>query len=195
MNLGLRWDYFGVAHEKDGLFYRFDTTAGEEVPAGQLYDKDLQQFRASRFVRLRPDRQGHHGRSRLDGASSTTPLPRTFFWDISRGTASFVRDRLIRGLVRLRFPTRNSTGGALDPNTPCILGTISFRRIFRCGPASTHTLRTEFQLNVQQAIGRQSSLAGRLRWNEGNQTVSVPRHQSAEPSADHRGGLACVPTY
>src|SRR5262249_23180243 len=37
VNLGMRWDYFGVAHEKDGLFYRFDTTAGEEVPAGQLY--------------------------------------------------------------------------------------------------------------------------------------------------------------
>ncbi|HEY7097114.1 MAG TPA: TonB-dependent receptor [Terriglobales bacterium] len=44
LNLGLRWDYFGVVHEKDDLFYRFDTTSASEVPAGQLYDKDLNNF-------------------------------------------------------------------------------------------------------------------------------------------------------
>src|SRR5689334_520308 len=40
LNFGLRWDYFGVVGEKNDLFYRFDTTGANLVPAGQLYDKD-----------------------------------------------------------------------------------------------------------------------------------------------------------
>jgi len=44
-NFGMRWDYFGVVKEKNNLFYRFDPTgAGNVVPAGQLYDKDLNNF-------------------------------------------------------------------------------------------------------------------------------------------------------
>jgi outer membrane receptor protein involved in Fe transport len=44
LNLGLRWDYFGVANEKNGLFYRFDTGSGTEVQVGQLYNKDYNNF-------------------------------------------------------------------------------------------------------------------------------------------------------
>ncbi|MCI0356725.1 MAG: TonB-dependent receptor [Acidobacteria bacterium] len=45
LNLGLRWDYFGVPGEKDDLFFRFDPTgAGALVPTGQLYEKDYNNF-------------------------------------------------------------------------------------------------------------------------------------------------------
>jgi hypothetical protein len=44
VNYGMRWDYFGVVGEKNNLFYRFDPTSGNVVPAGQLYDKDLNNF-------------------------------------------------------------------------------------------------------------------------------------------------------
>jgi len=44
LNLGMRWDYFGVVNEKSGLFYRFDTGTGTEVPVGQLYNKDYNNF-------------------------------------------------------------------------------------------------------------------------------------------------------
>ena len=44
LNLGLRWDYFGVTNEKNNLFYRFDPTSEEEVPTGQLYGKDYNNF-------------------------------------------------------------------------------------------------------------------------------------------------------
>jgi len=48
-NFGMRWDYFGVVNERNSLFYRFVATgAGNVVPAGQLYDKDLNNF-APRF--------------------------------------------------------------------------------------------------------------------------------------------------
>jgi hypothetical protein len=40
----MRWDYFGVVGEKNNLFYRFDPTVGDVVPAGQLDNKDLNNF-------------------------------------------------------------------------------------------------------------------------------------------------------
>jgi outer membrane receptor protein involved in Fe transport len=46
---GLRWDYFGVVGERNNLFYRFDPeVANGTAPAGQLYDKDYNNF-APRF--------------------------------------------------------------------------------------------------------------------------------------------------
>jgi outer membrane receptor protein involved in Fe transport len=44
LNLGMRWDYFGVVGEKDNLFYRFDPAVLDTVDAGQLYDKDFNNF-------------------------------------------------------------------------------------------------------------------------------------------------------
>jgi hypothetical protein len=45
VNYGLRWDYFGVAGEKNGLFYTADlSNGGNNVPTSQLYDKDLNNF-------------------------------------------------------------------------------------------------------------------------------------------------------
>jgi len=44
VNYGMRWDYFGVVGEKNNLFYRFDPASGNVVPAGQLYNKDLNNF-------------------------------------------------------------------------------------------------------------------------------------------------------
>jgi hypothetical protein len=44
VNLGLRWDYFGVVGEKNDLFYRFDPTVSDTVDAGQLYNKDFNNF-------------------------------------------------------------------------------------------------------------------------------------------------------
>jgi hypothetical protein len=49
MNFGLRWDYFGVVGEKDGLFNTLSlTSATNTVPSGQIYGKDLNNF-APRF--------------------------------------------------------------------------------------------------------------------------------------------------
>ena len=44
LNLGLRWDYFGVVNEKSNLFYRFDPATESEIPVGQLYNKDYNNF-------------------------------------------------------------------------------------------------------------------------------------------------------
>jgi Carboxypeptidase regulatory-like domain/TonB dependent receptor/TonB-dependent Receptor Plug Domain len=45
LNYGLRWDYFGVTGEKNNLFYTISAAGGgDNVPTGQLYDKDLNNF-------------------------------------------------------------------------------------------------------------------------------------------------------
>jgi hypothetical protein len=46
LNYGVRWDYFGVTGEKDGLFYTVGdlSTGGDNVPTSQLYGKDLNNF-------------------------------------------------------------------------------------------------------------------------------------------------------
>ena len=45
LNYGLRWDYFGVTGEKNGLFFAFDpANGGDNVPTRQLYAKDYNNF-------------------------------------------------------------------------------------------------------------------------------------------------------
>ncbi len=48
LNYGMRWDYFGVTGEKNGLLWAFDPTAnggtGDNVPTRQLYAKDYNNF-------------------------------------------------------------------------------------------------------------------------------------------------------
>ncbi|HEV2717600.1 MAG TPA: hypothetical protein VGU64_20195, partial [Terriglobales bacterium] len=45
LNYGLRWDYFGVTGEKNGLFFAFNpANGGDNVPTKQLYDKDYNNF-------------------------------------------------------------------------------------------------------------------------------------------------------
>lgn len=43
VNLGLRWDYFGVIHEKDNLFSVYDPATGLQQ-VDQLYNKDFNNF-------------------------------------------------------------------------------------------------------------------------------------------------------
>ena len=44
LNLGLRWDYFGVVGEKNNLFNRFDAATDATLPVSQLYGKDFNNF-------------------------------------------------------------------------------------------------------------------------------------------------------
>ncbi len=45
LNYGLRWDYFGVTGEKNGLFYTYNpANGGSNDPTNQLYGKDFNNF-------------------------------------------------------------------------------------------------------------------------------------------------------
>ena len=45
LNMGLRWDYFGVVGEKNNLLWTFDpANGGDNVPTRELYNKDYNNF-------------------------------------------------------------------------------------------------------------------------------------------------------
>ena len=45
LNYGVRWDYFGVTGEKNGLMYTFNpANGGSNDQTNQLYDKDFNNF-------------------------------------------------------------------------------------------------------------------------------------------------------
>ena len=45
LNYGVRWDYFGVTGEKNGLLWAFDpANGGDNIPTKQLYAKDYNNF-------------------------------------------------------------------------------------------------------------------------------------------------------
>jgi hypothetical protein len=152
LNLGLRWDYFGVAHEKDGLFYRFDTTAGEEVTAGQLYEKDYNNF-APR-VSFAYDLTGK-GRTVVRGGWGV--FYDAFAQDIFLGhfpwNCFFCPGPAYSGIGPAAISDLGLTGGALDPNTPVFSEPSPSGEFFGADPKLRTPYVQNFNLNVQQGIG------------------------------------------
>ena len=157
VNLGLRWDYFGVAHEKDGLFYRFDTTSGEEVPAGQLYDKDYNNF-APRLS-FAYDLTGK-GTTVVRGGWGV--FYDAFAQDIFLGhfpwNCFFCPGPAYSGIGPAAISNLELTGGALDPNTPVYSTPSPLGEFFGSDPHLRTPYVQNFNLNVQQAIGNRAVL-------------------------------------
>jgi hypothetical protein len=157
LNLGLRWDYFGVAHEKDGLFYRFDTTAGEEVPAGQLYGKDFNNF-APR-VSFAYDVTGK-GKTVVRGGWGV--FYDAFAQDIFLGhfpwNCFFCPGPAYAGVGPALISSLSLTGGALDPNTPVFSGASPSGEFFGADPHLRTPYVQNFNVNVEQGIGTRAVL-------------------------------------
>jgi hypothetical protein len=157
LNLGMRWDYFGLAHEKDGLFYRFDTTSGEEVPVGQLYDKDYNNF-APR-VSFAYDLTGR-GSTVVRGGWGV--FYDAFAQDIFLGhfpwNCFFCPGPAYAGIGPAAISNLSLTGGALDPNTPVFSGPSPLGEFFGADPHLRTPYVQNFNLNLQQAIGNRAVL-------------------------------------
>jgi hypothetical protein len=157
VNLGLRWDYFGVVNEKDGLFYRFDTTAGEEVPAGQLYNKDYNNF-APRLS-FAYDLSGK-GTTVVRGGWGV--FYDAFAQDIFLGhfpwNCFFCPGPAYAGIGPAAISDLGLTGGTLDPNTPVFSGASPSAEFFGADPNLRTPYVQNFNLNIQQAIGGRAVL-------------------------------------
>ncbi len=157
VNLGLRWDYFGVVNEKDGLFYRFDTTAGEEVPAGQLYNKDYNNF-APRLS-FAYDLTGK-GTTVVRGGWGV--FYDAFAQDIFLGhfpwNCFFCPGPAYAGIGPAAISDLGLTGGTLDPNTPVFSGASPSAEFFGADPNLRTPYVQNFNLNIQQAIGGRAVL-------------------------------------
>jgi len=192
MNLGLRWDYFGVVHEKDGLFYRFDTTAGEEVPAGQLYGKDLNNF-APR-VSFAYDLTGK-GTTVIRGGWGV--FYDAFAQDIFLGhfpwNCFFCPGPAYSGIGPAAISDVGLTGGALDPNTPVFSGTSPSGEFFGADQHLRTPYVQNFNLNVQQAIGGRAVLQVGYVGTKGTKLFRFRDINQPSQAQITAADLACVP--
>ena len=159
VNLGLRWDYFGVVHEQNNLFYRFDTTSASEVPAGQLYDKDLNNF-APRIA-FAYDLTGK-GKTVVRGGWGM--FYDAFAQDIFLGhfpwNCFFCPGPAYAGVGPAAISGLGLTGGALDPNTPVFdaAGASPSGEFFGSAQKLPAPYVQNFNLNVQQSLGTRAVL-------------------------------------
>ena len=160
LNLGLRWDYFGVVGEKDNLLYQFvPTGGGDNVPVGQLYDKDYNNF-APRIA-FAYDLTGK-GKTVVRGGWGI--FYDAFAQDIFLGhlpwNCAFCPGPAYAGIGPAAIQKLSLTGGALDPNVPVydVASAGPLGDFFGADPHMRTPYIQNFNLNVQQALGNRAVL-------------------------------------
>ena len=158
LNYGLRWDYFGVAGEKNGLFYTADlANGGNNVPTGQLYDKDLHNF-APR-VALAYDVTGK-GQTVIRAGWGL--FYDAFSQDIFLGhlpwNCVFCPGPAYPGLGPQALATGSTTGVAFAPGQPVYSGYGPEGDFFSVDPNIRTPYVQNFNLNFQQQLGSKTVL-------------------------------------
>jgi hypothetical protein len=153
VNYGLRWDYFGVAGEKNGLFYTADlANGGNNVPTSQLYDKDLNNF-APR-VALAYDVAGK-GQTVIRAGWGL--FYDAFSQDIFLGhlpwNCVFCPGPAYPGLGPQALVTGSVSGAQLAAGTPVYSGYAPEGDFFSVDPNMRTPYVQNFNLNFQQQIG------------------------------------------
>jgi len=159
LNLGVRWDYFGVVGEKDKLFYRFDPNATDPTVlntplAGQLYDKDYNNF-APR-VAFAYDMTGK-GKTVVRGGWGM--FYDAFAQDIFLGhfpwNCFFCPGPAYVGYGPGAISSLSLLGGSLDPNLPVYdpASASPNQEFFGADPKLRTPYVQNFNLNLQQAAG------------------------------------------
>ena len=162
-NMGLRWDYFGVVHEQNDLFYRFDPSScgllasgscSNLSPAGQLYNKDLNNF-APRLA-FAYDLTGK-GQTVIRGGWGM--FYDAFAQDIFLGhfpwNCFFCPGPAYAGVGPAAISSLGLTGGALDPNVPVFdaAGASPSGEFFGSAKNLPSPYVQNWNLNLQQSMG------------------------------------------
>ena len=157
LNYGLRWDYFGVVGEKNGLFYAFDpANGGSNVPTGQLYNKDFNNF-APRvaFAYNMTDK----GSTVLRGGWGL--FYDAFSQDMFLGhlpwNCVFCPGPAYPGLGPQALATGSAVAQIL-PNQPVYSGYAPEGDFFSVDPKMRTPYIQNFNLNLQQQLGRKAVL-------------------------------------
>ena len=162
LNYGLRWDYFGVTGEKNGLFYTFNpANGGSNDPTRQLYGKDLNNFAPRARICLRRNRQRTRPLSAADGACSTTRSLKTCSSVILPWNCIFCPGPAYPGLGPQALATGSvATGGALRcaPGRPVYSGYGPEGDFFSVDPHMRTPYIQNFNLNFQQQMGSKTVL-------------------------------------
>ena len=154
LNLGVRWDYFGVVGEKDNLFYRFNPVSGNTDPVSQLYDKDYNNF-APRIA-FAYDLTGK-GQTVIRGGWGM--FYDAFAQDIFLGhfpwNCFFCPGPAYAGTGPTAPLSLSLTGGALNPNVPVydVASAGPGGEFFGADPNLRTPYTQNFNLNLQQGLG------------------------------------------
>ncbi len=156
MNFGLRWDYFGVVGEKDGLFNTLSVTSATNYsPTNQLYGKDYNNF-APRFG-FAYDLLGK-GKTVLRGGWGLAYD--AFAQDIFTGhvpyNCAYCPGPALVGSGRAPIGSAGLNGGltngVIDPTQPLYSGFSPLGDFFGADPHLRTPYTQNFNLNVQQQI-------------------------------------------
>jgi hypothetical protein len=168
LNLGIRWDYFGVAGEKNNLFYRFDpTTCGllangvcsNLSQASQLYNKDYNNF-APRLSFA----YDVTGRSKTVIRAGWGLFYDAFAQDIFIGhfpwNCGFCPGPAYAGVGPAAISSLSLSPGALDPNAPVYdpNSASPSAEFFGADRKLLTPYVQNFNLNLQQALGSHTVL-------------------------------------
>jgi hypothetical protein len=153
LNYGMRWDYFGVVGEKNNLFYRFDPTVADPVPAGQLYNKDLNNF-APR-IGFAYDVTGK-GRTVIRGGWGL--FYDAFAQDIFLGhvpyNCAFCPGPAYTGIGPAAIVSAGANAGPLSSTTPVFSGFSKLGDFFGTQKNIRTPYTQNFNLNLQQEFGK-----------------------------------------
>jgi Carboxypeptidase regulatory-like domain/TonB-dependent Receptor Plug Domain len=158
LNYGMRWDYFGVTGEKNGLFYTVDyANGGNNVPTNQLYDKDLNNF-APR-VAFAYDVTGK-GKTVVRGGWGV--FYDAFSQDMFLGhlpwNCVFCPGPAYPGLGPQALATGAVSGSPLAANTPVYSNYGPEGDFFTVDPKMRTPYIQNFNLNLQQQLGSKTVL-------------------------------------
>ena len=159
LNYGMRWDYFGVTGEKNGLFYTLGDLAsgGDNVPTSQLYDKDLNNF-APR-VAFAYDVTGK-GKTVVRGGWGV--FYDAFSQDMFLGhlpwNCVFCPGPAYPGIGPQALATGSPSGAVLAPGAPVYSGYGPEGDFFGVDPKMRTPYIQNFNLNFQQQLGAKTVL-------------------------------------
>lgn len=153
INYGMRWDYFGVVGEKNNLFYRFDPASGNVVPAGQLYNQDLNNF-APRIGFVYDI--GDKGQTVVRGGWGL--FYDAFAQDIFLGHApyncAFCPGPAYTGFGPGAISSAGANSGPIAAGSPVFSGFSGLGDFFGTDPNIRTPYTQNFNLNIQQQLGR-----------------------------------------
>jgi Carboxypeptidase regulatory-like domain/TonB-dependent Receptor Plug Domain len=157
-NYGMRWDYFGVTGEKNGLFYTFNpANGGSNDPTGELYGKDFNNF-APR-VAFAYDLTGK-GKTVIRGGWGL--FYDAFSQDMFLGhlpwNCVFCPGPAYPGLGPQALATGAVSGNTLAAGTPVYSGYGPEGDFFAVDPKMRTPYIQNFNLNLQQQIGSKTVL-------------------------------------
>jgi hypothetical protein len=158
LNYGTRWDYFGVAGGKSGEFYTVDfANGGNNVPTGQLYGKDLNNF-APR-VAMAFDVTG---RGKTVVRAGWGLFYDAFAQDMFLGhlpwNCIFCPGPAYPGLGPNALGEGSATGNVITPGVPIYGGFAPEGDFFFADPHLRTPYVQNFNLNLQQQVGSKTVL-------------------------------------